>query len=135
MENFSPNGFSPNGKKPKIKSIDEALTKSLEYFVEGNLNIENIEEISIENETRIYFSFNGGGKEIFKKVNNIYQEIKSDPEIPEILRENFGIELDGDKKCFVASFRINENNPDFETLKEKARQELEKTKEKLSLSN
>lgn len=131
MEKFSLNGSSSNGKETKIRNIDEALAKSLENFVEGDLNIENIEEISIENETKIYFSFNGGGKEIFKKVNDIYQEIKNDPNIPEILKETFGIELDGDRECFVAGFHIDQNNPDFEILKEKARQELEKTKEKL----
>jgi len=131
MEKFSPNGFSPNGKEPKIKSIDEALAKSLENFVEGNLNIENIEEISIENETKIYFSFKGGGKVTFEKVDGIYQEIKSDPDISEILRENFSIELDGDRKYFIAGFSIDKNNPDFETLTEKARQILEEIKEKL----
>jgi len=136
MAIFSPNGFSPNRKTPKNKKgIESALRESLEYFSEGNLNIGSIEKISSGNEIKICFSFKGGGKIIFEKVNNIYHEITSDPNIPEILKENFSIELDGDRKCFVTGFYIDKNNPDFETLKEKARQILEGIKEKLSLSN
>jgi hypothetical protein len=132
MENFSPNGFSLNGKEPKIKNIEESLAKSLEDFVKGNLNIDNIGEISTENEIKICFSFKGGGKEIFEKVNDIYQKITSDPKIPEILKENFSIELDGNRKCFVAGLHIDKNHPNFETLKETAKQILEEIKEKLN---
>jgi len=132
MEKLSPNGFSPNGKTPKNKKgIERALRESFKDFVEGNLNIGNIEEISSENEIKIFFSFKGGGERIFEKINSIYQEITSDPNIPEILKNNFGIELDGNRKCFIVSFLIDKNHPDFKTLKEKAKQILEEIKERL----
>jgi len=138
MEKFSPNGFSLNGKAlkaEKLENIEKLLKKLPKDYIIGNLNIGNIEEIPTGSEIKICFSFKGGWHQTLKDINNIYQKIKSNNKISEILRENFGIELDGDRKCFVVGFRIDKNLPNFETLKEEARQILEEIKEKLNPTN
>jgi len=64
-------------------------------------------------------------------IDSLYKEITRDINIPYTLRNNFGIELDGDKKCFRAIFRIPKEIENFEELKKKSNEILVKIKDKL----
>ncbi len=112
-------------EKPKMeKATAISFSKALEEFGKGELVTSKIGEKGNE----IYFEFKGGGKEIFEKAEKIFKQYSQAEGIDKILKENFGIELDGDKKCFRVIFRIPKERPE---LKEEAKRVLQMIKQEL----
>jgi hypothetical protein len=140
MEQFSTNGYSERIKKIWQEQLNELQFRLVnETFYEGELTMSDIEEIEAhlpENDyqqyLKIFFTLKGGGKEkMAPELNKIYGKTKNNFDLPPVLRKNFGIELDGDKNCFVFCFYINKSHFSFEILKELAQEELKKIQEKL----
>lgn len=158
MEYLDQSHRNGNGKKPNNKSWHEIYRKTLDYFTKGELNslkditeeiyretlddftkgeitlLKDITEEEINDEIRIYFCFRGGGQEIFKKNQELYDFIINNHSISEELRNNFSIELDGNRKQFIVYFYLNKNNLNLKELKNKAKDILAKIKEELKLN-
>lgn len=111
-------GENENKKFSIGEKLEKAFKESLKEFSAGDLIIGEIKEGANE----VYFEFKGGGGEIFEKVKKIYENYTSAEGISPELKENFGIELDGDKKCFRVTFSVPERK---ENLKKEAREILE----------
>jgi len=127
MENKSTNG---DGKF--YRNWEGIYRDTLKEFIEGEIQfISDIDSKEIDDEIEIFFEFKGGGEEMLHIIDSLYKEITRDINIPYTLRNNFGIELDGDKKCFRAIFRIPKEIENFEELKKKSNEILVKIKDKL----
>jgi hypothetical protein len=122
--------FSPNGDRRKLKKelFLSVFKESLGYFVEGNLEIKDIEMQETEDNVILQMRFKGGGIKIIDIVNNFYQE--NEKKVKESLGvEDFGIILDGDTKEFVAQVVLPKDISEED--KQTARNVLEELKQKL----
>jgi len=125
MKEFSPNGDRREQKKDVFPSV---FKESLGYFIEGNLEIKDIEMQETENNVIFQMRFRGGGDKITDLVNNFYQE--NEAKVKQSLRiEDFGIILDGDTKEFVAQIVLPKNISEED--KQTARNILEELKQRL----
>jgi hypothetical protein len=125
MKEFSPNGDMHKSKKELFTSV---FKESLRYFVEGNLEIKDIEMQETENNVIFQMKFKGGGDKILHIFNNFYKENKE--KVKESLAvEDFGIILDGDRKEFVAQIVLPKNISEED--EKNARNILEELKKKL----
>lgn len=122
----------PNGSKPPEKPYEKISESTLAYFIEGpTILVEDINEVEVGDYIKVYFSFKGGGLNCLNRNQKLIESISNDQNIPEILRSNFGIELNGDKKCFDVCFYLDKGNPDLENFKEKAKEILNKIKREI----
>jgi hypothetical protein len=120
--------FSPNGKKPKKEIFFSAFKESLNYFIEGNLEINDIAIQETKDSIIFQMRFKGGGKKVFDLISNFYQE--NEARVRESLKaKDFGIILDGDRKEFVSQIVLPKNISEED--KQTARNILEELKQKL----
>jgi hypothetical protein len=120
--------FSPNGRKPKEERFFSAFKESLNNFIEGILEIKDIEMQETEESIIFQMKFRGGGKKVFDLINKFYQE--NEVRVRQSLRvEDFGIILDGDTKEFVAQIVLPKNISEED--KQSVRNILEELKQKL----
>jgi hypothetical protein len=125
MKEFSPNGDRRKSKKEVFTSV---FKESLGYFVEGNLEIKDIEMQETEDNVILQMRFKGGEDKIVDIVNNFYQE--NEKKVKESLgAKDFGIILDGDTKEFVAQIVLPKDISEED--KQTARNVLEELKQKL----
>jgi hypothetical protein len=120
--------FSPNGKKSKKEIFFSAFKESLNYFIEGNLEINDIAIQETKDSIIFQMRFRGGGKKVFDLISNFYQE--NEARVRESLKaEDFGIILDGDRKEFVSQIVLPKNISEED--RQTARNILEELKQKL----
>jgi lysophospholipase L1-like esterase len=118
-----------DNQDPRQKNRNNPEKKSLSK--KESLIISEIQEKINYNQLEIFFTFTGGGAEIFHKIDNIHQTIINKEDLPEELKLNFGINVDGNKKQFVAIFYIDKNNPNIKKYRKLAKKILIEIKQKL----
>jgi hypothetical protein len=100
--------FSLNGKEPKRENTASSVENVPKDFIEGDLEIENIEIQETEEDIVFQMKFRGGGDKTSELVNKFYQEKQN--EIKQSLEtEEFGIILDGDAQKLVAQIILPKN--------------------------
>jgi len=125
MEKYSSNGEY----KTKIKRFfSSVFGKTLENFTKGKLEIQNIEINESSENVVLSMKFKGGGKQVFKIINDFYRENKNRVQ-QDLKAEDFGIILLGDEKIFEA--RISLPKDVSEEKKQIAKGILEELKQKL----
>lgn len=130
IENLDQNFEEENRKREEelrriFKGIDN-VDAIFRAFLSGDFElVEDIKEENRKNDIKISFSFRYKGKELLhedlNRANNIiYSEIENDQSIPIHLRENFGLEWDGDAQVIRPSFLIDKDTYNLEDLKAEA---------------